>query len=48
MARDIFVDTSGFYALLVKRDDRHEQASRILTASSKKSPSVCDDGLCPR
>ena len=36
MAREIFVDTSGFYALLVKRDDRHEQASRILAESSKK------------
>jgi predicted nucleic acid-binding protein len=30
MARDIFVDTSGFYALLVKRDDRHEDAAGIL------------------
>jgi len=30
MARDVFVDTSGFYALLVRRDDRHQQASRLL------------------
>ena len=36
MARDIFVDTSGFYALLVKRDDRHELASQILAESSKR------------
>ena len=36
MARDIFVDTSGFYSLLLKRDDRHGQASRILDQSSKK------------
>ena len=30
MATDIFVDTSGFYSLLVSRDDRHPQASRLL------------------
>ncbi len=30
MARDIFVDTSGFYALLVRRDDRHEDATGVL------------------
>ena len=30
MTSDVFVDTSGFYALLVRRDDRHQQASRIL------------------
>ena len=30
MARDVFVDTSGFYSLLVRRDDRHQQASRLL------------------
>jgi uncharacterized protein len=30
MANDIFVDTSGFYALLVKDDDRHVAAQRIL------------------
>jgi len=30
MAGEVFVDTSGFYALLVKRDDRHEAARRLL------------------
>lgn len=30
MAHDIFVDTSGFYALLVKRDDRHQAAVAVL------------------
>ena len=30
MAREIFVDTSGFYALLAQRDPKHEAASRIL------------------
>ncbi|MEE8450759.1 MAG: PIN domain-containing protein [Thermoguttaceae bacterium] len=30
MTPDVFVDTSGFYSLLVRGDDRHRQASRIL------------------
>ena len=30
MARDILVDTSGFYALLNQRDKQHEQARQIL------------------
>ena len=34
MAREIFIDTSGFYAFLVKRDDRHKQVSRILAEST--------------
>ena len=36
MARDVFVDTSGFYALLVKRDDQHQAASRFLRRASKQ------------
>jgi len=36
MTREIFVDTSGFYALLVKRDDRHAEASRILQAAAQE------------
>lgn len=36
MANDIFVDTSGFYALLVKGDDRHLAASRILSESRRR------------
>ena len=30
MASDLFVDTSGFYSLLVVRDDRHRQAGQLL------------------
>jgi predicted nucleic acid-binding protein len=35
MANDIFVDTSGFYALLVKADDRHAAASALLGPARK-------------
>jgi len=34
MAREIFVDTSGFYALLVKRDDQHAAATRIVQSAA--------------
>ena len=34
MAHEIFVDTSGFYALLVQRDDKHAEAARILQAAA--------------
>lgn len=36
MANEIFIDTSGFYALLVKKDDRHREATRILKAAASK------------
>jgi uncharacterized protein len=36
MAHDIFVDTSGFYALLVARDDQYEAASQILRESARQ------------
>jgi predicted nucleic acid-binding protein len=36
MAREIFVDTSGFYALLVARDDRHAAANRILGEARRR------------
>ena len=36
MALDVFVDTSGFYALLVRRDDRHEAASRFLREQARR------------
>ncbi len=36
MAREAFIDTSGFYALLVKRDDMHEKAAQFLGAAAKK------------
>jgi hypothetical protein len=34
MAHEIFIDTSGFYALLVKRDDKHAEASQILQSAA--------------
>ena len=36
MANDVFVDTSGFYALLVKHDDRHAAASRVLRDAQRR------------
>ena len=36
MARETFIDTSGFYALLVKRDDMHDRAAQLLGAAEKK------------
>ncbi len=35
MSKTIFVDTSGFYALLVKQDDRHHKAEEILQKAAK-------------
>jgi uncharacterized protein len=35
MAADIFIDTSGFFALLSKRDERHEQAAAIMRAAAR-------------
>jgi len=36
MADELFVDTSGFYALLVQRDASHRAASRILRKAGKE------------
>jgi uncharacterized protein len=36
MANEIFADTSGFYAILVKADDRHRAAIRILKESQRR------------
>jgi predicted nucleic acid-binding protein len=36
MANEIFVDTSGFYALLIKGDDRHEAAFRVLREARRR------------
>ncbi len=33
--RETFVDTSGFYALLVERDPAHQRATAILTRAAK-------------
>ncbi len=35
MACEIFIDTSGFYALLVKDDATHGQAAKVLTQSRR-------------
>jgi predicted nucleic acid-binding protein len=44
MAAEIFVDTSGFYALLVKKDDRHDAARRhIADAQRKRRPFITTD-----
>ena len=36
MASETFVDTSGFYALLVERDEMHELAVRILRQAERR------------
>jgi predicted nucleic acid-binding protein len=36
MANDVFIDTSGFYALLVKDDDRHAAADSHLRELRRK------------
>ena len=36
MASELFVDTSGFYALLVERDETHERATRILQQAERR------------
>ena len=36
MANEIFVDTSGFYALLVGGDDRHRVAKRTLNEARRR------------
>src|SRR5260370_41115753 len=36
MANEIFVDTSGFYALLIKADDRHAAASRLVREARRR------------
>jgi predicted nucleic acid-binding protein len=36
MAHDIYVDTSGFYALVIKEDNRHKVASHVLRDARKR------------
>lgn len=36
MAREIFVDTSGFYALLIADDDRHDAVLRIMKDAQRR------------
>jgi predicted nucleic acid-binding protein len=35
-AREVFVDTSGFFAQLVQRDDRHKQAVKLLKQAAAR------------
>lgn len=36
MANEVFVDTSGFYAMLVRGDDRHTAAQRVLREARRR------------
>lgn len=36
MANEIFLDTSGFYAMLVREDDSHATAKRVLRDSRRR------------
>ena len=36
MANEIFVDTSGYYSLLVRNDDRHKAAGRVLSEAKRR------------
>jgi hypothetical protein len=36
MAGEIFIDTSGFYALLVRGDDRHDRARQAMRRAARK------------
>lgn len=35
MGREVFIDTSGFYALLIKDDDQHQRAAKLLKDAEK-------------
>ena len=44
MANKVFIDTSGFYAMLVKQDDAHISASNLMNkAKQLKWTFVCTD-----
>ena len=36
MANEIFIDTSGFYAMLASDDDRHAEAAKIVATARKR------------
>jgi predicted nucleic acid-binding protein len=36
MTPEIFIDTSGFYALLIRSDDQHDRARTIMRGAAKK------------
>lgn len=35
MASDVFIDTSGFYSLLVRNDDQHDQAGKVMRGAAE-------------
>ena len=37
MAAEIFIDTSGFYALLVRGDDQHDRAQNAMRKAAKRN-----------
>jgi predicted nucleic acid-binding protein len=39
MANEIFIDTSGFFAMLASDDDRHAAATKIVAAARKRKRS---------
>jgi predicted nucleic acid-binding protein len=43
MVSEIFVDTSGFYACLVKKDNRHDKAVTVLRSSKGRRRFVTTD-----
>ncbi|MGI9569296.1 MAG: type II toxin-antitoxin system VapC family toxin [Desulfobulbia bacterium] len=44
MGNKVFVDTSGFYAMLVKRDDAHTSATKLMNKAKRlKWSFVCTD-----
>ena len=36
MANEIFIDTSGFFAMMASDDDRHVVAARLVAAAGKR------------
>ncbi len=36
MGREIFVDTSGFYAMLISTDDRHEAVQHVMNDAKRR------------
>src|SRR5260221_7388826 len=40
MEHDLFIDTSGFYSILVGKDDKHSEADRILDSARSEKRSL--------
>ena len=43
MERDVFIDTSGYYACLARRDDRHRQAADLVRGTGGRRRFVTTD-----